>query len=178
METLKASITPVSNGKTKIKEDPTAQLEMSSWQKIIFPIILVVIHQIVHILTKVSIIVQQSYRQIRLLILGRSTLQEIPVTFNSIEAICNTTLTKKPKHIAFAFLEPYKSTSCIPFHDVANLVVWSLASGASCISLYDLGGRLKREQVRLLHEIRASFERLQSGAEKIDFSRNFKVYIF
>ena len=57
-------------------------------------------------------------------------------------------LTKIPKHLAIAFLE-----SSISIHEVAQLVLWSIACGAKGVSLYDLNGFLKTHQNELETEV-------------------------
>jgi len=57
-------------------------------------------------------------------------------------------LTKMPEHIAFLVLEDH-----ICCTDLANLVVWSIALDIRHISLYDVSGRLKQCQEKLLREI-------------------------
>ena len=57
-------------------------------------------------------------------------------------------LTKIPKHLAIAFLE-----SSISIHEVAQLVLWSIACGAKGVSLYDLNGFIKPRQNELETEV-------------------------
>ena len=57
-------------------------------------------------------------------------------------------LTKIPKHLAIAFLE-----SSISIHEVAQLVLWSIACGAKGVSLYDLNGFIKTRQNELETEV-------------------------
>ena len=57
-------------------------------------------------------------------------------------------LTKIPKHLAIAFLE-----SSISIHEVAQLVLWSIACGAKGVSLYDLNGFIKTRQNELEKEV-------------------------
>ena len=57
-------------------------------------------------------------------------------------------LSKRPKHVAFLFLEPTLS-----LEDAARAVFLSICAGASHVSLYDFHGRLKAGQLELLRAL-------------------------
>jgi dehydrodolichyl diphosphate syntase complex subunit NUS1 len=57
-------------------------------------------------------------------------------------------LTKLPNHIAFIVLENY-----IDYNALASLVVWCVVVGVENISLYDIDGRIKGNQDKLLLSI-------------------------
>ena len=61
-------------------------------------------------------------------------------------------ISKLPKHIAFLVLE-----NDIVYDDVAKLVIWSLLVGINAISLYDVHGKLKRNQGLLLGAINREY---------------------
>ena len=61
-------------------------------------------------------------------------------------------ISKLPKHIAFLVLE-----NDIVYDDVAKLVIWSLLVGINAISLYDVHGKLKRNQGLLLGAINKEY---------------------
>ena len=67
-----------------------------------------------------------------------------------IEAVNN--ISKLPKHIAFLVLE-----NDILYDDVAKLVIWSLLVGINVISLYDVHGKMKRNQGKLLGAINKEY---------------------
>jgi len=67
-----------------------------------------------------------------------------------IEAVKN--ISKLPKHIAFLVLE-----NDILYDDVAKLVIWSLLVGINVISLYDVHGKMKRNQGKLLGAINKEY---------------------
>lgn len=57
-------------------------------------------------------------------------------------------LKKMPVHLGIVVLEDNHSYS-----DIANIIIWSLALGISCISVYDIDGEFKRNQVFLKEEV-------------------------
>ena len=61
-------------------------------------------------------------------------------------------ISKLPKHIAFLVLE-----NDILYDDVAKLVIWSLLVGINVISLYDVHGKMKRNQGKLLGAINKEY---------------------
>jgi len=67
-----------------------------------------------------------------------------------IEGVKN--ISKLPKHIAFLVLE-----NDILYDDVAKLVIWSLLVGINVISLYDVHGKMKRNQRKLLGAINKEY---------------------
>lgn len=68
--------------------------------------------------------------------------------FYYLEKNSQNILNKVPRHIALAFLE-----STISLEDVAKLVIWSIASGSTCISLYDYHGYLKTHKNKLIERL-------------------------
>lgn len=62
-------------------------------------------------------------------------------------------LNKVPKHIAFIVLE-----SSIDYDALAKLVIWSIVMGTDTVSLYDLKGRIKQNQDKLLLSINRKFK--------------------
>ena len=69
--------------------------------------------------------------------------------FKEMRHLADTTLPKKPSHIAFAFLEDHKFS----YGDIAKLVTWCIAIGVRNITLYDIAGKLKCQKKRLSREI-------------------------
>ena len=69
--------------------------------------------------------------------------------FTELRHLADTTLTKKPLHIAFAFLEDHRFSYC----DIAKLVTWCVAIGVRNITLYDIAGKLKCQKEQLYGEI-------------------------
>ena len=67
-----------------------------------------------------------------------------------IEAVKN--ISKLPKHIAFLVLE-----NDILYDDVAKLVIWSLLVGINVVSLYDVHGKMKKNQGKLLGAINREY---------------------
>ena len=67
-----------------------------------------------------------------------------------IESVKN--MSKLPKHIAFLVLE-----NDILYDDMAKLVIWSLLVGINVISLYDVHGKMKRNQGKLLGAINKEY---------------------
>jgi len=76
------------------------------------------------------------------------------------QRILNSKFPKIPKHIAFAFLE-----SSISLHEVAQLVLWSIACGAKGISLYDIQGFIKRRQPDLERMVNGHIRHLVNFVE-------------
>jgi len=60
---------------------------------------------------------------------------------------------------------------------VSHAVVWALASGANCVSLYDIGGLLKQKQIELLADIRKTVSEYYDKEDDNDnvFSRHFRL---
>lgn len=58
-------------------------------------------------------------------------------------------LSKLPQHIAFLLLMDSQEEQ-LPWEELASLILWSIGLGIHTISLYDLQGRLKLNQDRLL----------------------------
>ena len=67
---------------------------------------------------------------------------------------------KIPKHIAFLVLE-----NDIVYDDLASLVVWSLLVGINVISLYDVHGKLKKNQGTLLGAINKEYRKYAGQIE-------------
>jgi len=61
---------------------------------------------------------------------------------------------KIPKHIAFLVIE-----NDIVYDDLASLVVWSLLVGINVVSLYDVHGKLKKNQGTLLGAINKEYRK-------------------
>jgi len=61
---------------------------------------------------------------------------------------------KIPKHIAFLVVE-----NDIVYDDLAKLVMWSLLVGINAISLYDVHGKLKKNQSTLLSAINKEYRK-------------------
>ena len=76
-------------------------------------------------------------------------------------------LTKIPKHLAIAFLE-----SSISIHEVAQLVLWSIACGAKGVSLYDLNGFIKTRQNELETEVNHLVKHLEHKPCDISWNGN------
>ena len=67
---------------------------------------------------------------------------------------------KIPKHIAFLVLE-----NDIVYDDLANLVMWSVLVGINVISLYDVHGKLKKNQGTLLSAINKEYRKYAGQIE-------------
>jgi len=69
-------------------------------------------------------------------------------------------ISKLPKHIAFLVLE-----NDVVYDDLAKLVIWSLLVGINVISLYDVHGKLKQNQGKLLGAINKQYSRSIRSAD-------------
>ena len=151
-------------------------LSLNSWQKVLFPWILLIVHTIVRYIVAIGILWSRLRRKIttgwswRKLCTARTSMFSIlwpgwcsikdEVQNSSIEIytkegfgrlryLADTTLKKKPSHVAFAILEGNKFS----YGDLANMVTWCIAIGIHNITLYDLDGKLKSQKTRLSCEI-------------------------
>ena len=143
-------------------------LELSAWQRVVFSILLFAIHQIFNLVT--SLVLHLKYFW-TIFLESCPVIRSRPLTFEKISEDCKSGLTKWPSHVAFAFLEPTKSI-CIK--KVSHSVVWALASGANCVSLYDISGHLKQRQFELLTQIRKTISEY-CGSDDDSFSKKFRL---
>jgi len=79
-------------------------------------------------------------------------------TYPDMEAVKN--ISKLPRHVAFLILE-----NDIVYDDVAKLVIWSLLVGINAISLYDVHGKLKRNQGYLLKAINKEYVKVMDNID-------------
>lgn len=140
-------------------------LQLTSSQRFIFGIVLYTLHQICNIVTAVILQVQFAWTVLTSILPANRCL-----SFEQISNECQSTLTKRPAHIAIAFLEP---ESKINLKSISDIVAWSWASGANYISLYDITGHLKRRQFDLLTEIRRAVTKFGGGDDS--FTRQFRL---
>ena len=151
-------------------------LSLSSWQKVLFPFILNVVHTVFRYMLVLGILcgrVQKkltckwSYRQlfalrkslISKLLPNNSSIKEnirkhsLEVNekrgFCQLRDLADTKLKKKPAHIAFAILE----YNMLSLSDIANLIAWCVAMGIKNVTLYDLDGKLKEKKRYLSNEL-------------------------
>jgi len=142
-------------------------LTLTSLQSVLFPLILKVVHVILRIAITLSLWVKRLqkktvtnwlYRKVCdekdkvIAILfneGKSLKDEVrKISFNTCEqkffdrlrVISDSTLKKKPSHIAFALSE----ANNFSIRDIANLIAWSVNLGINNVSLYDIDGMLKK----------------------------------
>lgn len=92
--------------------DPVRPLELSRWQKVIFPLILWSVHQVLNVCTSLWLRICHLWKLCMDLSLPKST-------FTQIVAATKMNLTKVPSHIAFGFLE--RDTN-VTMEKVARLV--------------------------------------------------------
>jgi len=114
------------------------KVETMAWQRPLLELFLTLIHQMFDFCAKVwlcSNLLMKKLSSIR-----TDVRSNIKNDFLEIDAT-KRNLTKIPNHIAFAFLE-----SSISLHEVAQLVLWSIACGAKGISLYDPPGFIKQQK--------------------------------
>ena len=117
------------------------------WDKPVLGLILNAIHHFIDFATSIWLFITITLR--------RFSNDKIQGDFAKLKASSSASLTKIPNHIALAFLEP---TISIP--DVSKLVIWSIASGATCISLYDIKGFLKASQIELISSLNSMTKKL------------------
>jgi hypothetical protein len=145
-------------------------LELSAWQRVVFSILLCTIHQIFNVVT--SLVLHLNYFW-TLFLESCPVIRSRPLTFETISEGCKSSLTKRPSHVAFACLEPPKN---ICLSKLSHAVVWALASGADCVSLYDISGHLKQRQLELLTQIRKTIsEYCDKENDDNSFSSQFHV---
>jgi len=140
-------------------------LQLTSSQKLVFGLILQTIHLICDAVTSAIIYFQFLWK------VATSWLpQNRSLSFQKISDMSKSTLTKQASHVAFAYLEPAGKMN---LEAISEAVVWSWASGATFVSLYDVAGHLKRRQVELLTSIRQTVGKL--GGSDAAFSRQFRL---
>ena len=142
-------------------------LTLSPWQSVLFPLILKIVHLILRITITLSLLVKRLqkktvtnwlYRKVcdekdKILAIlfneGKSLKDEVrKISFNTCEqkffdrlrVLSDSTLKKKPSHIAFALSE----ANNFSIRDIANLIAWSVNLGINNVSLYDIDGKLKK----------------------------------
>ena len=113
-------------------------VQTSKWEKPILGVLLNLIHHICDVLIRIWLYVQLFVKKLL-----------ISSSFKNDFAALEKSLQQSEKHIALAFLE-----SSISIKEVAKLVLWSIASGAKNISLYDVGGYLKHHQNELKDQVK------------------------
>ena len=145
--------------------DAGSALQLTSGQRLVFGFILQTIHQICDAVTSVIIYFQFLWKVVTSWLPSNRCL-----SFQKISDLSNSTLTKQAHHVAFAFLEPAGKMN---LSAIGEAVVWSWASGATFVSLYDVAGHLKRRQVELLTSIRRAVDNLGGGDSS--FSRQFRL---
>jgi len=96
--------------------DATPQLELASWQKLIFPILLWSIHQFLNFATNLAIQFQYVWRVFL-------EAYSSDVTFDKIAKKSQNNLTKIPQHVAFAFLEPKPELSTERISHLVRIVL-------------------------------------------------------
>ena len=165
------------NGHAHLPDQPRVNkdkidLTLSRWQKILFPLILHLIHLIARYAIAFGILCIRlrkklsSTRFIRGIFDVRNTLittfstrlysikEEISKcsldigeksNFERLSYIADTTLKKKPLHVAIAILEGKKFS----YNDIGNLISWCVAFNVNKITLYDIDGILKNEKKKL-----------------------------
>ena len=165
------------NGNMQIHGYGTARHEkvvmtINSWQKVLFPCILIILHAIIRSLVATVTLWRRLKRKIistcsaRKLWSARAHLWSVlwpgwcsivdEVRNSSLEVntkqgcmklryMADSHLLKKPSHVAFAILEGNKFS----YQDIANLIAWSIVMGINNISLYDLDGILKGQKTYL-----------------------------
>jgi len=91
-------------------------------------------------------------------VLGRLRIKLVGDQFLDLEEVKK--LSKIPKHIAFIVLEDK-----INYSDLARIIIWCIAAEINVISLFDMHGKLKRNQGTLLREVNKIYSQhlLDSG---------------
>jgi len=118
------------------------KVKTMAWEKPLLIIFLFVIHLISDVIVYVGLC-WNLFRKV----LTRRFSNNIRNDFQAVQDHC-TKFSKTPDHIAFAFLE-----TSISIKDVAHLVLWTIATGAKGISLYDIDGFLKYHQDELKKQV-------------------------
>ena len=162
------------NGHAEVQNQPAVRREktdfsLSSWQKVLFPLIL----RIVHIVARYIVAIGILWRRLQRKISSNWSLRKLRDLQNNLLSICHPgwcsikdeirnhslevhrkhnfvklryladkNLRKKPLHIAFAYLEGNKFS----YTDIGNLIVWCVAMNISNISVYDFDGKLKKQK--------------------------------
>lgn len=78
-------------------------------------------------------------------------------------------LSKLPKHISFILLEDE-----ISYSDLANVIIWCIGAEINVISLFDMHGKLKRNQGVLLKEVKNNYSKLKNVKS---FNFNWRPHI-
>lgn len=138
-----------------------SRVSSRSWDKPILGLILNSIHQLLDLATVIWLFLNVWFRKFS------RTNNNVHEDFFKLKASCSKNLTKIPNHIALAFLEP-----AISIPDVSKLVVWSIASGANCISLYDIKGFLKDKQLELISSLQLITKKLPRDQFNIHWHDN------
>lgn len=164
------------NGHAHLPDQPRVNknktdLTLSSWQKILFPLILHSIHLIARYAIAFGILCIRLRKKlsstsfIKSIFDLRNTLtifstrlysikEEVSKcsldigetsNFERLSYIADTTLKKKPLHVAIAILEG-KNFS---YNDIGNLITWCVAFNVNEITLYDINGILKNEKKQI-----------------------------
>ena len=138
-----------------------ASMETKAWQRPLLISLLSLIHLISDVIVKVWLWWNSIIKKLSPTMLSNNIKRD----FQSIQNDTSM-LEKIPKHLAIAFLE-----SSISISDVAQLVVWSIASGAKGVSLYDIKGFLKTHQTKIEDEISLLFNYLEQKPCEISWNR-------
>lgn len=121
----------------------------SKWERNFFVLILGLVHHVMDVLLRMWIQVNVLVKKV----LYHSNIQN-EVTF--LENASKLKFQKVPSHIAVAFLE-----TSISLQYAAKIILWSMASGAQAVSMYDLNGFLKSH----IDELKDYVAQLQSCTE-------------
>ncbi|XP_075975559.1 transport and golgi organization 14 [Anticarsia gemmatalis] len=102
---------------------------------------------LVHLVVSILVAVRNVYHRI---CYKKCILPENEVTKSDIKLILEHVprVTKKLKHLVVV-----TDTKHHTFSDLARLVIWSLISGISYVSFYDITGDLKYHEEQLFHEV-------------------------
>eukprot|EP00092_Neocalanus_flemingeri_P030439 GFUD01033041.1.p1 GENE.GFUD01033041.1~~GFUD01033041.1.p1 ORF type:complete len:291 (+),score=29.78 GFUD01033041.1:56-928(+) len=134
---------------------------VENYSNYLFICIFWILHSSFSLLDYLLVITNKVFTKLRLKLVGDR--------FLDLQQVKN--LNKLPKHIAFIVLEDPLSYS-----DLASLVIWCIAAEINVISLFDMHGKLKRNQEVLLTEVNKKYSELSIGNGK-PFNFNWRPHI-
>jgi len=143
-------------------QDQDPSLVLTSWQQIIFPMLLQLAHFIFRFTTGLCYHLQRLHRNGKRLLLSSS----------NADTNVRSQLQKCPVHVAFVVNEP----GDLDVTRLAALVAWCFETGINNVSLYDAGGRVKRLQNDLVTSLASS--RSQTSKSRVRLRNKEKAEVF
>jgi len=134
---------------------------VENYSNYLFICIFWILHSSFSLLDYLIVIINKSLAKLRRKLVGDK--------FLDLEQVKN--LSKLPKHIVFIVLEDQ-----ISYTDLASVVIWCIAAEINVISLFDMHGKLKRNQGTLLTEVNNKYSELLMENGK-PFNFNWRPHI-